>query len=250
MNARTWRDGTLVDVDEDEWARMAGTFLGVGFRLSVPPAAAAVAHAAGQARAVAAVFDAALDEVPWAELPLDAPVEVVGGWQRSLSGGLGPPCTRVSTVTVEADATAPARTLPWRRDVSSPTVGLPMLSRLADHQAGRWLAASGGGVGLWLDHDGLVVTTTAGLVLRHDGAAWQAVGPPRSWAAAELARRLGAVATGVHRDELAGATVCAVSDLGAFTVLDAVDEMHCPAAPDAVRELTAARATLLRPPAR
>lgn len=170
MDARVWHDGEPVGLDDQEWARLAGTFLGVGFRLLVPGHAAGVAGALARARRVAEVVGGVLDEVPWTMVGGAGPVEVTGGWQRSLSGGLGPCWTRVSPVSPAPDSEAVARVLPWRLDRRSPTFGLPMLSGLLDREAARWLAGHGAAVGIWLDTDGVPVGTTAGDLVTDEAA--------------------------------------------------------------------------------
>ncbi|MGZ6753226.1 MAG: hypothetical protein ACXVEJ_07140 [Nocardioides sp.] len=197
----TWHDGTPVATDDADWAALAPTFLGCGFRLTVPlvPGTdAPVAFAHDAAARVAAVLGAALDEAPWAHVRgLRGPgcVEVVGGWAYGLDRRLGAPWTRVGPVApARPDRAAYAVSLGWALGSGSPTAGLPMLSGLEDDRARA--ALEPGTVGLWWDVAGELATSTAGPLLLCAGDGWL-VPHPRSggvpsWVHTTLADRLGA----------------------------------------------------------
>lgn len=204
-----WTDGTLRPITDTDWAEIAASFLGAGFRIDLPPGARgeAVIHERARVERLAHLLGESLPQAAWevaVQTHPDLPVEVLGGWPRSATGD-APGCVAVrvvqerlgrGTAVVLADVVAPG-----------PTRGLPTISRLADEVA---LAGVDAGVGIWADSEGGVVTSTAGPVLaqRGDGS-WAMGSDSATWLAGTIVAERGAT-RGLRVDDLRSAQLLGV----------------------------------------
>ncbi len=260
-----WVAGTRTPVTEGDWADTAATFLGAGYRMMlpiVPDRDGPVRFHRKLAQKVALTLGARFDPAPWQYLatnavPVGAVVEVIGGWPST-----GPPEARLDdsppwTAIVEL-APAPhdaayrrGVTLPWASNPHSPTTGLPMLSRLDEQQAGRYLRKVGATVGLWMNTTGNLSGSTAGVPLIPTGKrSWvfpdRSAGIVSNWVFWALADALSALPQSITADVLGSTgTVAAISGAGAVTVLTSLDDHELSPDHERVLDLLAARLKLL-----
>ena len=108
-----------------------------------------------------------------------------------------------------------------------------------------------GATGLWWNHRDELCTTTAGPPLLHLDGTWafpdDSSGLVTSWVFHSLAERLGASPVRLTRGHLEGSGLaCAVSDVGAVSVVDHVDGLDLAVAGAPLDLLLSARDALLR----
>lgn len=162
--------GTLQEIPARQWATLCASFLGAGFRIDLPQGpdrSAAASHELARVRRLADLLGLEVTDEDWhaaARDHGDVDVELIGGWPRAYSST---PQMWVAAIPVEP-ATIATTMLISLPVATSPTRGLPTLSRLADEVALRSIHAD---CGLWADRTGAVVSSTAGPVIaqRSDG---------------------------------------------------------------------------------
>ncbi|MGN6161613.1 MAG: hypothetical protein ACTHOG_07900 [Marmoricola sp.] len=190
----TRTQGTTVELAATAWASLCASFLGAGFRVDLPP---------GAERAVAAEYELARVDrlatllghrVPlaeWHDAVLDHPdrhVEICAGWPRMYGE---PPRLWITSRPVVGEHPASTAAIVAARRAPRATDGLPTFSRLEDEQV---LATTEADCGLWADHQGILVTSTAGPVIaqRADGS-WVTGRDTAPWLAQRIAGEYGAI---------------------------------------------------------
>lgn len=215
----TWHDGA--EAPRAGWSEAVASFLGGGFRVTVPLLPEALAFARDQARHTLDVLGIGWDEAPWTAIaPWTGAVEISGGASYDAQRrAFGPPWTHARSVPLPATTAAEAGAvdLPWAWSSDSALAGLPLISALEEAAAARHLKR--GTVGLWWNHRDELCTSTAGPLLLRAEDGWvhpderAAAVPSWAWAAEAAAR--GSRPVRVDRDLLGRAReVLAVSPLG------------------------------------
>jgi hypothetical protein len=187
-----WTDGALEPVTAAEWAGVAATFLGVGFRIDLPAGERSEAERHERARVdhLATLLGTSLPSASWEAATQAHPreaIEVVGGWPRSFDGD---EVARIATQPIRERLEPSRASLLTTAASLRPTRGLPTISRLADEVA---LRGSDADVGIWADAGAAVVSSTAGPVLaqRADGS-WAMGSDSHTWLACTIAADRGA----------------------------------------------------------
>jgi hypothetical protein len=226
MTSRSsWHDGA--PVDDDAFDAAAASFLGGGYRVTLPVHPGPFAHAREQARTVLDRLGIVWDEAPWASLGDSDAAEVRGGAAYDVGRrAYGPAWTRVTPLELPSVTTteAPAVDLPFTWPSDGPLAGLPTISGLDDRLARRQLPD--GVVGLWWNHRDELCSSTAGPLLLRLPDGWvrpdDAAAAVPSWCYQRAAERLAAIPVRVTREVLGSAgTLAAVDPLGVWTTLAA-----------------------------
>lgn len=257
MNELVWIDGVRTPTDDATWAQAAAGFFGRGYRTSfpvtdeVPPA---LNFHRQMCERLATLLGQELDRAPWQFLEVEgfargAAVEVVGGWRNAGKDlTLEPSSATISWTAIgrlgdaSHDATRGAGvTLPYVYNSQSRLAGLPVVSRLEDDQAARYVSGAGADIGLWWTANGQLAASTQGAPLVQVGPhSW--VFPERSaamrssWIFYNIASHLGSVPMRITEETLGECrTVAFIDSIGKVAVLTSLDDR--PLTPDREGEL-------------
>ncbi|MDO5501856.1 MAG: hypothetical protein Q4G67_01660 [Actinomycetia bacterium] len=249
-------DGSALDV-ETTWARVSPLFLGCGYAVTVPAVrdrASAIGYARARAAEVAEALGATIDSDAWDEIAsTDGALRVQGGWEFQPGRPFSAAWTRITEIppaegrrVVEVAASE----LPWPANATGATAGLAVLPTADDELALRQVLAAGADVGMWFTGAGLLSGTTRGpLVLRTADGRWITPAPATGWAPTwmwtEVSQHLDAREIGSGEDVLDAPLVCVVTDVGDLLPITSVDGRPCPMEQDALRQVAAARDSLL-----
>ena len=235
MNAlpspRTWVDGVEQHVTDADWAQRQLTCLGCAYRVVIPADSdnsPAWQWARDRALQVAGRFGATFDEVPWLT-PGDPghAWEVHCVWEHRFRAPLGAATTRVRPLAppVVLERTARAVPLPFPYGSRSVLAGLSVPHPALEAAAARHLSDVEVEVGLWVDHDGEVCTSTAGPLLVRTPDGWTHPRPESgavpTWTWQQYVIERGSRPARLAASDLTGpdCTTYAISDTGVVTAL-------------------------------